>query len=174
MKKKIILLMILVLTLGIVTGCGGSSSQEESSNKKGKENNDATVKVGNKDVKINRSGSFVEMTFRYPDSALASNVGTYSIIDYMDNNEFVFRIALYFFEGKTIEDVMAGSTLSSVDALPYGEYTWNVYQGKQDDGKSVLNYVTQVGDNSYTVTFISDYDMKDFADAFMKNVNFNK
>lgn len=172
MKKKIILFLFLLSTLFVITGCGGSESGENTNGNNSSKGNEI-VKVGKYDVKINKLGSFVEMKYKYPDSALASNAGTYNTIDYMDKKDFVFRIGMYFFEGKTVEETMKETTLTSLEKITYGEYTWNVYQGKQDDEKNVLSYITQVGSNSYTISFISDYDMKNFADTFMKSVKFN-
>ena len=168
MKKKylIIALLISVFTLA---GCGSKESKnEEQSTDKG----NSEIKVDGINIEFDLSGSFNGMSYKYPSKALSSNVGTYSIMDYMDGQDFIFRVAMYYFSGKTIGQVMENSSLSRVDALPFNNATWNVYEGVQDDGKKVINYVTENNGDAYTITFISDKNIKELANEFMKNVSF--
>lgn len=174
MKKKFLLGLLVIVTLFTITGCGTNEVNEPKQN--GSKNDVSSMeklKVGNVEVELNMSGSFNDITYKYPQSALTSNVGTYSIIDYMDNNIFVFRIAMSLYDGKTIDEVMKGSSLSNVEALKFNDNTWNIFKGKQEDGKNILNFVTRENNDSYSIAFISDEDISDFANEFMKNVRFN-
>lgn len=170
MKKKIILSLLVVVTVFTLIGCGksGNSENKEESNDK----ISTSVKVEDLKVELDMKGSFNGITYKYPSSALTSNVGTYSIMDYMDGQDFVFRVAMYYFSGKTIEQVMQNTTLSSLDAIQFNSETWNVYEGVQTDGKKIINYVTEHNGDAYTITFISDKTIDELATVFMKNVSF--
>ena len=169
MKKKLLLIMVIVC-LFAVTACTNSKNE---TNEKEEKQEKSILKIGNVAVDLNRSGSFRGISYKYPENAMASTVGTFAIMDLMNGEDLVVRIAMYFFENKTIVEVNAGSGLSSVDAIEYNNNTWNVYEGTKD-GKKVMNYATQEGDDSYTITFLSDYDISEFSDAFMKTVVFNR
>ena len=169
MKKKLLGIFV-ILGLLIVTGCGSKTNSTTGSNEKTIDNN---LKIGNVSVDLNRSGSFHDISYKYPENAMASNVGTFAIMDLMNGDNLVVRIAMYFFENKSIGEVNPGSGLSSVDAIEYNNNTWNIYKGVKD-GKKVLNYATQEGSDSYTITFISDEDTTEFSNEFMKNVIFKR
>lgn len=119
------------------------------------------------------SGSFNKISYKFPSKASSSNVGTYAIIDLMDSSDLLVRVAMSIYTGKTIGDVMKGSNLSSVDAVEFNNNIWNLYEGMQEDGKKILNYVTQESGDSYSITFISDKNINDFVNEFMNNVVFS-
>lgn len=171
MKKKYLVIILLISIITLV-GCGSKENKEKDNNSNSEKTTD-TIKVDNVEVKLDLSNTFNKMIYKYPSNALSSNVGVYTIMDYMNGQEFIFRIAMYYFSRKTIGQVMENSSLSSVDALTYNNATWNVYEGIQDDGKKVINYVTEYNGDAYTITFISDKDLKELAKEFMNNVKFN-
>ncbi|MBR2743977.1 MAG: hypothetical protein IKE01_01595 [Clostridia bacterium] len=174
MKRRILLVFLIIAGLIVLTGCGNKISSTTNSSNRGNEKEIvSSMKIGNIDLDLNRSGSFNAISYKYPENAMASNVGTYSVMDVMNGEELVVRIAMYFYENKTMGDVNAGAGLSSVDAIEYNNNVWNVYEGTKD-GKKVINYVTQEGDDSYTITFISDNDTTNFSNEFMKTVKFNR
>ena len=168
MKK--ILSLLIVVCLFIVVGC---SSTKEELNKNEEQEEKYTLKIGNVSVDLNRSGSFHDISYKYPENALTSNVGTFAILDLMNGSDFVVRIAMYFYENETIGEVKAGEGLASVDSIRYNNNTWNVYKGVKD-GKKVMNYATQEGDDSYTITFISNDEIEEFSNEFMKTVIFKR
>lgn len=90
----------------------------------------------------------------------------------MNNDDLLVRIGMSFYSGKTIGEVIQGSDLSSVDALTYNDVVWNVYEGMQDDGKKIINYVTVYDGDAYSIAFISDKDIEEFINSFMENVLF--
>ena len=174
MKKKILLGILVLLVLFAVTGCGNKT--EEITDDSGKTNEKvetSNLKVGNVSVDLSSSGSFHAISYKYPKDATTGNVGTFAIMDLMNGENLVVRIAMYYFENKSMGEVNAGEGLSRVDAIEYNNNTWNVYEGKKD-GKNVMNYVTQEGDDSYTITFLSDEDISKFSNEFMKTVVFNR
>lgn len=174
MKKKILLVMLVLVCLLTITGCNNKTiNTNNNSNSAGEKEEKSSLKIGNVAVDLNRSGSFHDISYKYPENALASNVGTFAIYDLMNGEDLVVRIAMYFFENKTIGEVNPGSGLSSVDEIKYSNNTWNVYEGTKD-GKKIMNYATQEGDDTYTITFISNDDASEFSDTFMKTVQFNR
>lgn len=172
MKSKLLSGLLLVVALFMITGCDNKPNNTNGNTNTEKKDT-SSLKIGTVSVDLNRSGSFHDTSYKYPENAMASNVGTFAIMDLMNGEDLVVRIALYFFENKTIGEVNPGSGLSSVDAIEYNNNTWNVYEGIKD-GKKLINYATQEGDDSYTITFISNDDAFEFSDAFMKTVEFNR
>ena len=172
MKKKILLGMLVLVGLFMITGCG-TNPINTNGNTDNKEIEASSLKIGNVSVDLNRSASFHDISYKYPENATYGNMGTFAIMDLMDGEKLAVRIAMYFYENKTIGAINAGAGLSSVDVIRYNNNTWNVYKGVKD-GKQVMNYATQEGDNSYTITFLSDYDIEEFSDVFMKTVIFNR
>lgn len=178
MKKitsKIIILFVLCLALFGVTWCKDNNKNEvkDNSNKNVEQVETSALKIGNFSVDLNKSATFQSIKYKYPEKALVSNVGNYAVIDLMDGENLVVRIGMCLFEHKTIREAIEGANLSSVDAIEYNNSTWNVYEG-DDNGKNLMTYATQVGDDTYTITFLSPEEIKDFSNAFMNKVELNK
>ena len=172
MKKKLLLGLLVLVVMFTITGCGTKTNVIKG-NRINEEVKTSNLKIGNVSADLNRSASFHDISYKYPENATYGNVGTFTIMDLMDGEKLAVRIAMYFYENKAMGAINAGAGLSSIDAIRYNNNTWNVYQGVKD-GKNVMNYATQEGDNSYTITFLSDYDIKEFSNAFMKTVVFNR
>ena len=174
MKKKILLGLLVLVGLFMITGCGNKTNNiNHNISETNEKENQSSLKVGDVLVDLNKSGSFHDISYKYPENAMASNVGTFAIMDLMNGEDLVVRIAMYFYENKAMGEVNAGEGLYSVDAIEYNNNVWNVYEGTKD-GKKVMNYITQEGDDSYTITFLSNDDISEFSDAFMKTVIFNR
>ena len=178
-KKKILaILIILILTIGLLTltGCAdskyddSSNTNKASSEEKKKESLEANV--DDLTISLNYSGSFNGISYKYPSKATTSNIGTYSIMDYMNGSEFIFRVAMYYFENKTLNQAMEGSSTTSKGTKIINGKEWNVYEGKSQDGKNLINYAYQHNSDTYTIIFIYDKDISNFIDVFMNTVNF--
>ena len=172
MKRKILLGLLVLVGLFMITGCGTKTNVIKG-NRSNEEVKTSNLKIGNVSVDLNRLASFHDISYKYPENATYGNMGTFAIMDLMDGEKLAVRIAMYFYENKAMGAINAGAGLSSVDVIRYNNNTWNVYKGVKD-GKQVMNYATQEGDNSYTITFLSDYDIEEFSDVFMKTVIFNR
>lgn len=171
MKRKILLGLLVLVGLFMITGCGTNPKTEINGIEEQKKQ--SNLKIGNVSIDLNRSASFHDISYKYPENATSGNMGTFAIMDLMDGEKLAVRIAMYFYENKEMGAINAGAGLSSVDVIRYNNNTWNVYKGVKD-GKQVMNYATQEGDNSYTITFLSDYDIEEFSDVFMKTVIINR
>ena len=171
--KNKVLLGLLIIFSSFVIGCESKNIENNNSNNSTKEEQKSNIKIGNIPVELDMGGLLSNMSYKIPSKASSSNLGTYAIADLMDGSDLLVRVALSTYAGKAIGDVMNGSKLSSAGVSEFNGYTWNVYSGKQEDGKNILNYVTQVSDDSYSIAFISDKDINNFINEFMKNVKFN-
>ena len=172
MKKRVLIVLLIIFGLFIITGCN-KNIEDNNLDKPTKEETISNLKIGNVPVELDMSGSFNKISYKFPSKASSSNVGTYAIIDLMDSSDLLVRVAMSIYTGKTIGDVMKGSNLSSVDAIEFNNNIWNLYEGIQEDGKKILNYVTQESGDSYSITFISDKNINDFVNEFMNNVVFS-
>ena len=65
-------------------------------------------------------------------------------------------------------------TITYKEDAKFNNKSWNVYEGKQNDGKNMINYVIKYNNDVYSITFISDKDIKNFVNLFMENVNYNQ
>ena len=172
--KKILVFILSIVMLFTITGCGNNNSSSPENNSNGTTKNEDVfkLKIDNIDVELNSSSSFNNLSYKYPSKGIYSSFGTYVIIDLMNSSDLLVRVAMSYYQGKTIGDVIKGSDLSSVDAKTFNNNTWNIYKGKQNDGKNILNYITVDNGDAYSIAFISDKDINDFINSFMNNVKF--
>lgn len=171
MKMKFIFGICLIIMLISITGCGNTPSNNKNNGNANK--TDIETKVEELDIKLNTTGSFNGIKFKYPSNIMYSHLGTYCIMDYMNGSEFIFRIGMYFFENKNLDKVMETSKVTFSSLTNINGKTWHVYSGTNDDGKKMTNYAYQHNDDTYTITFIYDKDISNFMNAFMNTVEFN-
>lgn len=170
MKKRMWLGICLVIILFSIVGCGSTPSTNGGNTNKNK--SDIKTTVEDLDIILDMNGSFNGMKYKYPANIMASNLGTYVIMDYMNGPEFIFRIGMYFFENKNLDKVMETSKLTDSYLTNINGKTWHVYNGIGDDDKKVTNYAYQYNDDTYTITFIYDKDISSFMNVFMNTVQF--
>ena len=175
MKKKIIL-SILVLMLVLLTGCNSDVKKEDKTNnsntKQEEKSSVPEAKVDDLVIKFNMSSSFQKMKYRFPEKAMTSSLGTYTIMDYMNGSEFIFRIGMYFFDNKSVEQTMTDASIESVGTKTINGITWNAYEGDTKDGKKTKNFAYYYDGGTYTVTFIYDKNISDVITTFMNNISF--
>ena len=164
MKK----LLVSLLVLFIITGC----SKNEDNKPKESNNEIIEVKVDNNKIQLKSTGSFNGITFKYPIEATTMNVGTYYLMDYLDNGNFIFRIAMYYFENKSLDKTMENTTANYKGTKSINNKVWHIYEGKTEDNKNMLNYAYEHNTGTYTITFIFDKSLDDFINVFMNNVRF--
>ena len=97
-------------------------------------------------------------------------MGSFREIRYYKNGELLFAIHLVYYEGKTIEDVMAESdnalSEKSVGGLDYGYFEYD------ENGMPGHTWLYTFNGTTYSISFASDYDISALEDAFMNNVRF--
>lgn len=180
MKKKILLIgticVILISVLLCLTGCGNSKTSdtviENKNSVEEKKKETLEVNVEDLTISLNSSSSLNNMLYKFPTKATTSSLGTYTIMDYMNGSEFIFRVAMCYFTNKSINQAMEGSSAISKGTKTINGKDWNLYEGKTQDGKKLINYAYLYNKDTYTITFIFDKDISDFIDLFMNNVEF--
>lgn len=162
--------ILLILLLFTITGCGQVSNNKTAV--EGNRQKEVVAQIDHLEVKLNSNGAFKRLTFKYPHDATTMNVGTYYMMDYLDNGNFVFRIAMYCFENRTLDETMKDTTSTFKGTKTINDRIWHIYEGKTNDNKNLLNYAYQYNNDTYTITFIFDNNLDEFINVFMNNVRF--
>lgn len=174
MKKKILIGLLVIVALFTFTGCGKKDKcTGDDCNKKDKKAlSEPTASIGDVKYTFDADSEINVLKYKYPSTANASSLGTYSIIDSIDeNNKLVFRISLYCFTNQTSYEVMQNSTLEYTGDVDVSGDKWNIYEGELD-GKIVKTFVFTKDYDTYTISFQSDYDIEEFIDTFLGTLNF--
>ena len=167
--KKILVCLLAVLSLFILTGC--KKDNEPKKVVKKEKLKYIETKVEDYDIVLSTETKFNELSYKAPENANIGNVGTYSIMDIMNNDSLVVRVAMYYFEGKYDYEVMKDSPLERVGTYESNKIVWTKYTGYQDD-KYLITLVNQYNNSTYTITFLSDYDIEEFIDKFTGTIEF--
>lgn len=173
MKKKTLFVLLVIVGVFIISGCGSNNNTIIDNTNETTKEDSKKLSIDNIEVKLDGKASFNKITYTYPKDASSSNLGTYAIMDLMNQGDLLVRVAMSYFPNKTMGEVLQGTSLTSVDALTFNSNIWNIYKGTQPDGKTTMNYVTVYEGDVYSIAFISDKNINDFINAFMGNVNFN-
>lgn len=177
MKKKILLVLLLIVGIFTITGCGSNETENNNRNNTNsnsqKTNDKLEAKVNDLVIELNYTGTLSNMFYKYPSKAVDSSVGTYSIMDYMNNGEFVFRILVAKFDNTAIDTAMNSSITKKTGTKNINNIEWNIYEGIQEDGKKTIAYACSNDSDVYSVTFVFDDNVDDLINLFMNNVKFN-
>lgn len=164
MKRKI--LISLILSILLITGCGNSTNDNKN---EGQVQDKLEAKVENLTISLDSTGSFNDISYKYPSKATTGNVGLYNIMDYMNDKELVFRVVMYYFENKSLDDAM---TITSNKTKTINGIEWHIYDDKTEDGKDLTTYAYYNNKGTYSIGFIHDKDINNFIDVFMNTVKF--
>ena len=168
MKKVLICFLIMFFTIG----CGINIENNNSNNSNNSNKSNNTINVSGYNINLKYTSSLHNMQFKYPEDAITNHLGTYFVMDYMNQDEFIFRVAIAYFTGKTIDKVMEGSQVQYIENKMINNRVWSIYEGLNNNHK-LINYATDYNGDIYTITFESGKDINNFIDAFMNNVSFN-
>lgn len=166
MKKYLICILLIMVIF--ISGCGKKDNEEK--NNQPKENENIEVKVEDLTIKLNSKRDYKDMSFMIPGDAQDMNIGTYFMADYMNGTDFIFRLAIYYNENKTIEDTMGG--LTSKGNKTINGIKWYLYDDVSQNGEDVITYVCEHNKSAYSITFIHVKNIDSFIDAFMNTVKF--
>ena len=165
--------MVSLLIVGVftITGCGNKENNNTNSTNQTTKDT-LEVKVNDLTIELNYTGTLADISYKYPSKAVNSTIGTYSIMDYMNNGEFVFRILVAKFDNTSVADAMKSKNIKNVGNKNLNDITWNIYEGIQDDGKKTIVYACQHDRDVYSITFVFDNNIDDLINLFMNNVKF--
>ena len=135
MKKRIIVCLLVILSLFLVVGCKDTTKKETKKSNKKEVVQEIETKVNDYSILINTAASFNGMNYKYPSTAVYSNVGTYSIIDYMDGENLVVRTAMYYYENQYDYEVMKSSNAHEIGSMVVNGREWKRYESTEYNKK---------------------------------------
>ena len=163
MKKKI-LILLLVIGLFTITGCGK------------KENVDNTlVKVNDVELHIDKEKEFKGIKYTITDDlkeAVFDKYVQYYLYQESGPNLLFFRI--FYYENKNHNDIRNDLAIESNLTEEKGktaniEYTF--IDEKRNDG-TIHYYIIDKDNISYTINFVSKYDIKAFEEKVLNSIKF--
>jgi len=171
MKKRILLLLFICL---LTVGCASKKKEE-----KKKDDTEAVLKVNGEEIKLKTKENLKNMhyTGNYVDFT-SNRVGYLDTITYSMRGITYFQIRLGYVEDnmETVKSKTDSSFIKKkVGDLEY-EYTVNKLKMTKDDGSTIEMdghmYLYENNDGCYSIMFLSEYDITDLENAFMKSVYF--
>ena len=168
MKKRLLLSLLLILSLVTLTGCDLLKNKDNTTKTTTKAQEKGNIKVGDYYVSLTEQSTFDDATFKFPKNTIVSSVGSYTILYYMKTgtDKELFRIGINKFLG-SITQVM-GENFIRQGVKSFNGLTWEVYS----DTAGNITYAHYHKDYSYVFGFISQEDMSEFQEEFIKNVTF--
>lgn len=178
MKNKILLILLVVVGLFTITGCG--SKKEAENNKKEEVVDETLFKIKDKEFHLDTDTEFEGIKYKISSEFHGfDNVtptSTYMQYDYRPENSsnyFYFRILFY--KGKDIE-YAKNDYVGNEEQFEYKDVTINnidykMIDEERTDGTIHHYFVTKDG-NTYIIDFISQNDIKDFEEKVLDSISF--
>ena len=168
--KKYLLIILMVISLFTITGCGPTTENNNGKKINGTENQENKLIINGYDLTLNAESSFSKIKFKYPSYAEISNPITSLIINYYKkaSTDSLFRVVMGDMYGTNIDESMAGFTKAGTKTINGIE--WTIYT---KDGRN--NYGFNIDYSNIVITFIyDDPELVKFEEEFMKNVSLAK
>ncbi len=179
MKKLTLFLLIAALLLSLAS-CGFlKGSNEDASDdpaKKGKSDgasDGSVIVIGDTTITLNQESHHGDMYFMENPGEIEKAAYEQVCELYCRRDEGqLFVIHLVYFKGASVEEVMVGSDYPMTDKTVNGlEYKYFEYDENGTPGHA---YVIHYEGTTYTISFVSSYDMTSLETVFMNNVYFKK
>lgn len=195
MKKRILSIVTLCCALVFalsLAACGGSSSSSEnattksgsdqsstesstSSEEQSAKDSTPTASVGNTTFFFNNQKQFFDVSYNYPneleleeDTSHPRDLLRYRVEGY---DPVAFGVVVGLVKGMTPDRWISEEKHMDMTEEEINGVTWFVGTKTKDDGSKNTMYACKVGDDTYTVSFATDYanefDFTDFAKVFM-------
>ncbi len=164
--KKHLLIILMVVALFMVTGCGPVIQDNGKKEAKGNNSTEGKFIINGYDLTLNEDSSFSKIKFKYPHDAIISNPITSLIVDYKKpgSDESLVRVVMGDMYGTKIESSMEGFTLEETTTINGIE--WSVYS---KSGRR--SYGFNIDYSNIVIGFIyDDPELAKFEEEFMKNV----
>ena len=153
MKKKIIFVLLLMVSILTITGCG---SEEEKDNKN--------------TSSLDKELSLEKIQFKYSSNGNLKETETSKRIEFDD-----YSIIVSIQEDKNIKTLVDEKGLVFNSTKEINKTKWQVYDFKSSSVESII-YMQEVGNDTYNVTFVHDAnsknDLSNIINEFMENVSF--
>lgn len=182
--KKIITLLLIVTFAASFAACGEGDKTE--TNQTGNQTdsvsektvtdiapNDNEIVIGSKTVKLTYESRHGDMYFKENVVEIEKSSYGQACNLYCNSDEgMLFIIHIVYFEGQGVDEVMSGSENNLTDKTVGGlEYRYFEYD---ENGTPGHTYVYTFEGTTYTISFVSNFDMTSLESAFLSNVRFEK
>ena len=170
--KKIIAIMLAALMIIPLAACGGGNGGNGGENES--QNDGFTVVDFNGEkIKLSYESHHYDLYYKENLSAMNSNtMGSFCEVTVRQDEGETAHIHLVYYAGKSVEEVMSESNYEYFEKTVSGiKYTCFNYD---ENGVPGHTYVYCYDGSTYTISFVSNYDMTSLEEGFMQNVRFEK
>lgn len=180
MKKKIfftsLIVIMLVAGLFILTGCGSKKEVEQNKEETAPVIDETLVKINDTEFHLNKETSFKEIKYTIAEDFKEAEHNRYIQYNYYQEDQtnlLFFRIFYYSNQGNdiAINDLGLDSNITFTDGKT-DNIEYKYYASPRDDGGTMHFYFINNNGDTYTLNFVSKYDIKDFEEKVVKSIKF--
>ena len=179
MKKRIISVLLVLLMLSAVIGCG--SSQKEDKTEEPPAEDETLFVINGLEFHLDTDASFYGLDYVISQDLREITHDEYYTpyvqYDYLQddgNNLLFFRI--FFYKGQGTDAAIADLGLDAGITLTEGStgnFEYSYYPEPRDDGGTIHFYFVNRDGNTYVLNFISRYDIADFEGKVLSRIVFH-
>jgi len=177
MKKVLIIFLALILALSFAACSknGNTDNTAKGDQTDAAENKDSsdggTIDIGGYKIKLTKEANHGDLYFKENTAEMELAGYEQSFNMYCNKEEGqIFVIRLVYFKGASIDEVMSGSDATLTDKTVNGiQYKYFEYE---ENGTPAHNYVYNYNGTTYTIIFVSNYDMTSLENTFLGSVYF--
>ena len=179
MKKIIALFLVLILAVSLascirisISGPDTTVRQTDAATQNGtdKTADDSGIVIGGKTVAFNGESRHGDLCYKGIDGAEKSSYDQVCNLYYPSGDDMLFTIHIVYFKGRDIDEVMDGSDYDiSIRTAGGTEYRYFEYE---ENGEPGHTYVCSAFGTTYTISFVSNFDLTALETAFLSNVHF--
>lgn len=181
MKNKVLFTGIIITTLVAVllslTGCEKKEDvKEEKKEEKQQVVDETLVKINGLDFHLNKEATFKNIKYTIVGDFKEADHNHYIQYSYAQedkSNLLFFRI--FFYENQGTDTAIRDLGLDSGIALTDGKndnVEYKYYAAPRTDGGTMHYYFINKDGSTYTLNFVSKYDIKDFEEKVVKSIKF--
>jgi predicted small lipoprotein YifL len=182
MKKKILLIMLAIVTIISLTGCGIETKNEvkdDNDNNKKEEKvevDESLFKINNIEFHLDNESAFKEIKYTISKDFKEANMDKYIQYNYYQEdstNLLFFRI--FYYQNKDINYALKDLGLNNDITFEDGKtdnISYKLYVQPRDDGGTIHFYFINKDSDLYVLNYVSKYDIKEFESKVLKTVKF--
>ncbi len=173
MKKKVLLIVLIIVMMFDITGCG--NSKEGSGTGKNSEN---IVKINDGEIDLSNERDFKEMYYKESYSDLqSSTMNNYRFLQYAKDGKVLLDIRMTYIENKSLEESKKELTFETTPGknkkgTEYIYGTWVFTDAQTGENYDAHQYFFEHNKTTYTILLLSKENIKEFEKAFIDNVYF--
>ncbi len=179
MKKIISLILINIILISgvfVLTGCNSKKETEEIKEQDIQEIDETLVKINGLEIHLNKEMSFKDIKYITAEEFKEVEHEKYIQYNYYQEDQtnlLFFRIFYYNNKGNdaAIKDLGLDSNITLTDGKT-DNVEYKYYNSPRDDGGTMHFYFINKDGNTYTINFVSKYDIKDFEERVLKSIKF--